>query len=115
MTPALERVQAAIEPVAHSMNCVLANLYRNGNDSMSWHADNERELGPSPTICSVSFGATRRFVLKHKNTGQKVTVDLEHGDVLVMGGMTQERWLHAIPKTSKKVDRRMNLTFRRHL
>lgn len=115
MTPALGRIQATIEPVAHDMNCVLANLYRHGRDSMSWHADNDTEWGPSPTICSVSFGATRRFLLKHRKTGEKVTLELGHGDVVIMAGTTQEHWLHAIPKTSRPVASRINLTFRRHI
>lgn len=114
MTPVLEQLRLDIEPIANGMNCVLANFYRDGKDSMSWHADDEPVWGSSPTICSVSFGATRRFDLKHRSTGYKVAIELNNGDALVMAGSSQESWLHAIPKTKRPVDRRINLTFRRH-
>lgn len=91
----------------------LANLYRNGNDSNGWHADNEKELGTHPIIASVSFGASRFFHLKHKtNTSLKQKFLLENGSLLLMKGETQHHWLHQIPKTKKKVGPRINLTFR---
>jgi len=91
----------------------LANLYRDGNDSMGWHADDEKELGKNPVIASVSLGATRRFQLKHKsNPNLKNQLDLEHGSLLLMKGTTQHFWKHQLPKTKKLVSPRINLTFR---
>ncbi len=91
----------------------LANLYRNGNDSKVWHADNEKELGVQPVIASVSFGTERYFHLKHKTKKTlKHKIKLEHGSLLLMKGATQEHWLHQIPKTKKEIGERINLTFR---
>jgi len=91
----------------------LANLYRNGNDSNGWHADNEKELGIQPVIASVSFGAERYFHLKHKTKKTlKHKIKLEHGSLLIMKGATQEHWLHQVPKTKKEIGERINLTFR---
>ncbi len=94
-------------------NGALVNLYRDGRDSMGWHADDEPELGPDPIIASVVFGTTRRFVFRNKsNKTQKLEVPLTDGDVLVMGPGTQTNWLHAVPKSTKPVGPRINLTFR---
>ena len=94
-------------------NSVLANLYRNGQDSMGWHSDDEPELGPEPTIASISLGAPRRFVLRHKHkAAPAVELVLEHGSLLVMSGTTQTFWKHAVPKTTAPVGPRINLTFR---
>lgn len=95
-------------------NACLANLYRNGNDSMGWHADDEKELGAQPVIASVSFGAERLFHLKHKtdNTA-RYKIRLQHGSLLIMKGTTQQFWKHQLPKTKKRVDPRINLTFRK--
>ncbi|XMO87113.1 alpha-ketoglutarate-dependent dioxygenase AlkB [Algibacter sp. AS12] len=91
----------------------LANLYRNGNDSNGWHADNEKELGKNPIIASVSFGAERVFNLKHKvDKSLKAKLNLQHGSLLLMQGATQDNWLHQIPKTKKIIGKRINLTFR---
>ena len=91
----------------------LANLYRNGQDSNGWHADNEKELGKEPVIASVSFGATRAFHLKHRSRKElKRKIELTNGSLLVMQGTTQTYWLHQIPKTKKPVSERINLTFR---
>ncbi|MDG1730117.1 MAG: alpha-ketoglutarate-dependent dioxygenase AlkB [Algibacter sp.] len=91
----------------------LANLYRDGNDSNGWHADNEKELGKNPIIASVSFGAERVFHFKHKNNKSlKKKLILHHGSLLLMQGETQTNWLHQIPKTKKNVGNRINLTFR---
>ena len=91
----------------------LANLYRNGNDSNGWHADNEKELGINPIIASVSFGAERAFKLKHKTDKTlKTKLILQHGSLLLMQGSTQTNWLHQIPKTQKIIGKRINLTFR---
>jgi alkylated DNA repair dioxygenase AlkB len=94
-------------------NSVLLNWYRSGQDAMGWHADDEPELGPEPVIASVSLGATRRFVLKHKtDKRQKAHFDLTHGSLLLMKGRLQHDWLHALPRTAKVSTGRINLTFR---
>lgn len=91
----------------------LANLYRNGNDSMGWHSDNEKELGKNPIIASLSFGAERKFQLKHKDIKvQKLDITLKHGSLLIMKGETQHFWKHQLPKTKKIHTPRINLTFR---
>lgn len=96
-------------------NSCLANLYRDGADSMGFHSDNEPELGPQPTIASISLGDRRRFVLRHRRTGERWSWDLGHGDLLVMRDESQSDYAHAVPKTSRQVGPRMNLTFRRFL
>lgn len=106
-------LKARCEQVANSpLNCVLANLYRNGSDSNGWHSDNEPELGDSPVIASLSFGETRRFHLKHRQTKQKITIELTPGSLLIMAGKTQAHWLHTVPKTKKTKQERINLTYR---
>ncbi|CAM4319071.1 alpha-ketoglutarate-dependent dioxygenase AlkB family protein [Zobellia nedashkovskayae] len=91
----------------------LLNLYRNGQDSNGWHADNEKELGKNPIIASVTLGQERFFHLKHRtNKNLKQKILLKHGSLLLMKGTTQEHWLHQISKTAKTVDERINLTFR---
>ena len=91
----------------------LANLYRDGNDSMGWHSDDEKELGENPVIASLSLGAVRNFQLKHKtNSELKYALKLEHGSLLIMKGNTQEFWKHQLPKTKKSLEPRINLTFR---
>lgn len=94
-------------------NCVLCNLYRDGNDAMGWHADDEPELGPEPVIASVSLGAERRFVLKRRQDGKRVELTPAHGSLLVMFGQVQQHWLHQVPRTRKPVAARINLTFRK--
>ncbi|WP_457095367.1 alpha-ketoglutarate-dependent dioxygenase AlkB family protein [Lysobacter sp. P5_B9] len=97
-------------------NSVLANRYRDGRDCMGWHSDSEPELGPAPVIASVSLGATRRFVLKHRDQPQeKLAIELPHGSLLVMAGATQRHYRHALPRTAKAVGERINLTFRQIL
>lgn len=94
-------------------NSVLANLYRDGRDAMGWHSDDEPELGPAPVIVSVSLGAPRRFVLKHRrDPALRHALVLEPGSLLVMAGATQRHWKHALPRTAKPVGARINLTFR---
>jgi alkylated DNA repair dioxygenase AlkB len=93
-------------------NSCLANLYRDGTDSMGCHSDNEPELAPRPTIASVSLGDRRRFVLRHRATRERWSWDLGHGDLLVMRDESQSDYAHAVPKVSRTVGRRMNLTFR---
>lgn len=95
-------------------NSVLANLYRDGRDSMGWHADDEPELGPAPVIASLSLGAARRFVLRSKRDhAQKHEWLLESGSLFVMRGTTQRDWQHALPRAARVVEARINLTFRR--
>jgi len=97
-------------------NSVLANLYRDGHDCMGWHSDNEPELGAAPVIASVSLGATRRFVLKHRRDPErKLAIELPHGSLLVMAGATQCNYRHALPRTASVTAERINLTFRRIL
>ncbi len=93
-------------------NSVLGNLYRDGEDYMGWHQDNERELGHQPVIASLSFGATRQFVFKHKTTKEKIAFQLTPGSLLIMAGETQQYWQHALPKTKRVNEPRINLTFR---
>jgi len=95
-------------------NSVLANLYRDGRDSMGWHSDDEPELGAQPAIASLSLGATRRFVLKHRSDPSvKCALELPHGSLLLMRGATQANYRHALPRTARPVGPRINLTFRR--
>jgi len=91
---------------------VLLNLYRNGRDSMAWHCDDEPELGKNPVIGSVSFGATRTFRFRHLQDKIVEKVALSHGSFILMQGATQHNWEHEIPKTSKPLSPRINLTFR---
>jgi alkylated DNA repair dioxygenase AlkB len=91
----------------------LANLYRDGKDSMGCHADDEKELGPNPVIASLSLGDERLFRLHHKKTKDKLDIVLGHGDLLVMAGTLQHYWMHAVPKTKKLKTPRINLTFRK--
>jgi len=96
-------------------NSVLCNYYRDGSDSVGWHSDYETSLGPTRDnihIGSVSFGGTRKFVLRHRKTKVKVEFKLAHGDVFIMGGKLQMPWEHQVPKTSRKVEPRLNLTYR---
>jgi alkylated DNA repair dioxygenase AlkB len=113
-TPAVTEVRRAVEPPAGVVfNSVLLNRYRTGQDSVSWHADDEPEFGEQPVIASVSFGGTRNFQLRHKRRKElKASVELTHGSLLIMRGGTQANWLHQIPKTAKPVEERLNLTFR---
>lgn len=99
--------------VNHSFNACLANFYRDGNDSNGWHADNEPELGRQPIIASLSFGAKRKFRLKHNETRETVNFDLTHGSLIIMAGKCQEYWKHEIPKQKKVKEARINLTFRK--
>jgi alkylated DNA repair dioxygenase AlkB len=113
-TPLLQKIKLYVEQVADAnFTTVLLNLYRDGKDSNGWHADNEKELGNNPIIASVSFGTERTFQLKHNTIqGLKQTILLEHGSLLLMKGTTQHFWKHQIPKTSRPIGSRINLTFR---
>jgi alkylated DNA repair dioxygenase AlkB len=113
-TPALQHLREIAENLADvTFNTVLLNLYRDGADGVAWHADDEAELGPEPVIASLSLGASRRFQLRRRDDALlKREMELHHGDMIVMRGSTQSLWLHQIPKTSKPVGERINLTFR---
>ena len=113
-TPTLLEIKTRIEEVSErKFNSVLLNYYRTERDSVSWHSDDEPELGKNPIIGSVSFGDVRTFQLKHK-TDKSLTIskDLPDGSYLVMAGSTQHHWLHQIPKRTRKIGPRINLTFR---
>ncbi len=94
-------------------NSVMANLYRNGKDSMGCHADDEKELGVNPLIASLSFGDQRLLKFRHQKSKQVLDVILGHGDLLLMTGEIQHHWKHELPKTKKIKTERINLTFRR--
>jgi alkylated DNA repair dioxygenase AlkB len=114
-TETLLDIKAKVEATAGvPFNSVLLNHYRTGQDSVAWHSDDEPGLGRNPVIASVSFGATRRFHLKPKtnSTIDRVAIDLTHGSLLLMQGPTQHFWLHQVPKTTRAVGPRINLTFR---
>lgn len=111
----VERRERLQDELGVEFNSCLVNLYRDGADSMGYHSDNEPELGAQPTIASISLGDRRRFVLRHRSTGERWSWDLGHGDLLVMRDESQSNYAHAIPKTSRQVGPRMNLTFRRFL
>ena len=113
-TPDLLQLKDVAEAIAEApFNSVLLNLYRDGRDSVSWHADDEPGLGPAPLIASLSLGAARRFQLRHRATRETIEVELGHGAGLVMAGATQRSWRHQVPKTARLVGPRINLTFRR--
>lgn len=96
-----------------NFNSVLLNYYRNGNDKVSWHADDEKGLGLNPLIASVSLGEKRRFDLKHKtDSTEKLKLELASGSLVVMKGALQHNWLHQIPVQKKISNSRINLTFR---
>lgn len=113
-TPLLDTIRLAVEAAtSRHYNSVLLNYYRDGRDSMGMHSDDEPELGPEPAIASVSFGATRPFILRHKATKETLKLPLSDGSLLFMGGAMQANWLHGINKTSRPVGARLNLTFRK--
>ena len=112
-TPELLSVKTQAEAAAGATwNSLLLNLYRDGHDSIGFHADDEPELGTNPIIGSISLGAERRFVMKHPASGEKREFLLPNGSLLVMGGTSQHHWRHGIPKTAKPVGPRINLTLR---
>ncbi|HEU4776336.1 MAG TPA: alpha-ketoglutarate-dependent dioxygenase AlkB [Telluria sp.] len=112
-TPLLSAIRAAVErATGRQFNSVLLNYYRNERDSMGMHSDDEAELGPAPAIASVSFGATRTFILRHKGSRRTVKLDLPAGSLLLMAGATQTYWSHGINKQSRPCGPRINLTFR---
>jgi alkylated DNA repair dioxygenase AlkB len=111
-TALLLALKAKAEAFAESaINSVLLNYYRDGTDSVGWHADNEPELGERPVIASLSFGATRTFELRRRTTGKVAKLPLTSGSILVMRGTTQQHWVHRVPKEPGRASR-INLTFR---
>jgi alkylated DNA repair dioxygenase AlkB len=112
--PTLLEVKHRVEEIsAAAFNSLLLNLYRDGADYLPFHTDAEPELGVNPIVASVTLGSARPFLLRHNSSGEKVTLRLAHGSLLVMGGATQHHWQHSVPKTAKPVGERINLTFRR--
>ena len=110
----LDLKQQTEEVSGFEFNTCLANLYRDGNDSMGWHADDEQVLGKNPVIASISLGGVRSFQFKHKtNKNLKEKIELQHGSLLIMKGIMQHYWKHQLPKTKKEVSPRINLTFRK--
>ena len=93
-------------------NSVLANYYRDGKDSMGWHSDDEKELGPNPTIASISFGSERDLVFRNKISKKTLTIPQTNGCLILIDGETQKNWQHSIKKTQKVIGPRINLTFR---
>jgi alkylated DNA repair dioxygenase AlkB len=90
----------------------LLNYYHNGSEGMGWHSDNEKTMGEEPIIASLSLGAGRKFSFKHNDSKQKIDLFLEHGSLIVMQGITQKHWKHALPTSRKVNSPRINLTFR---
>ena len=109
----LIEIKEKIESItSFKFNSVLANLYRDGNDSMGLHSDNEKELGKNPVIASLSLGESRDIYFKHKNKKSNLVIPQINGQLMVMYGKTQEYWKHEIKKTKKFKKPRINLTFR---
>lgn len=112
-TPALLALKELTEKITGSTyNSCLLNLYHNGNEGMGWHSDDEPEMKRHASIASLSLGAARRFDFRHRTTGETLSVVLEHGSLLEMKGGTQHHWKHQMPKTTKVLQPRINLTFR---
>jgi alkylated DNA repair dioxygenase AlkB len=108
----LQIKEAAERATGHRFNSVLLNCYRNERDSMGFHSDDEAELGPEPAIASVTFGAPRTFILKHKRLPRTLKLDLGDGSLLLMADALQKNWRHGINKETKPRGLRVNLTFR---
>jgi alkylated DNA repair dioxygenase AlkB len=113
-TPVLKEIKSVADEYSGSVSSsALLNLYRDGNDGLGWHRDNEKVLGPAPVIASLSFGEERLFQLRnYANKKQVITLVLEHGSLVIMKGSTQRNWQHRIPKTKKLKGPRVNVTFR---
>jgi alkylated DNA repair dioxygenase AlkB len=112
-TPGLKLIKEQIELISgHTYNSCLLNLYHNGEEGMGWHSDNEKQLKENGAIASVSFGAPRKFTMKHKATNEKISLELDSGSLLLMRGSIQKHWLHSLPLSKKIKEARINLTFR---
>ncbi|MFT4755075.1 MAG: alkylated DNA repair dioxygenase AlkB [Salibacteraceae bacterium] len=110
--PLLELKELVEERTGEKFNSCLLNLYHNGSEGMAWHSDAEKDLIKNGAISSLSLGAERRFLFKHKRTSEKREFLLEHGSILVMKGATQTNWLHRLPPMKRIIVPRVNLTFR---
>jgi len=108
----LELKSIAEVRTGEKFNSCLLNLYHSGGEGMAWHSDAEKDLKKNGAIGSMSFGAERKFVFKHKETKETVSMILEHGSLLVMKGATQTNWLHQLPPMKRIIRPRINLTFR---
>jgi len=112
-TPELIALKGLVEDLTQtSYNACLLNLYHDGNEGMSWHSDDEKSVAPNSSIASISLGAEREFRFKHKSRPLRISIPLESGSLLVMKDATQSHWLHALPKSKKVNEPRINLTFR---
>ena len=112
-TPLLAALRKTVEHACgRRFNSVLLNYYRNERDSMGMHSDDEPELGPEPAIASLSFGATRSFIMRHKYNKRTLKLELDDGSLLLMSGTLQSYWLHGINKATRSLGERINLTFR---
>ena len=112
-TPDLLRLKARVETLTgKTFNSCLLNLYHTGEEGMAWHSDDEKTLEKDGAIASLSLGAERKFSFRHRKTRETISLQLEPGSLLVMHGVTQDHWLHSLPKTKKVSDPRINLTFR---
>lgn len=112
-TETLKLIKNKVEEISNEKyNSCLLNLYHDGKEGMGWHSDDEKMIVPKSAIASVSFGAMRKFVFKHKIDKTQVSTILENGSLLVMKGETQIDWLHSLPKSVKIKTPRINLTFR---
>jgi alkylated DNA repair dioxygenase AlkB len=113
-TKELSDLKQIVEEYAETkFNSCLLNLYHSGSEAMGWHSDDEKSLGKNNTIASLSLGAEREFLLKHKQTKRIASVVLEHGSLLIMKDATQANWLHSLPKSKNVTQPRINLTFRK--
>jgi len=109
---ARDRIQALS---GYQFNFAVGNRYRTGKDSIGWHSDDFPQIGKRPAIASLSLGSTRKFKLRHKESGETVNYQLESGSLLIMLPGCQEDWVHAVPKTARPVGDRINWTFRPHV
>lgn len=113
-TPELLDLKKRVENSSgETFNACLLNLYHDGGEGMGWHSDDEQTIERDSAIASLSLGAGRRFAMKHKRSGEKISLFLENGSLLLMKGATQRFWLHSLPKTKSVLAPRINLTFRK--
>lgn len=112
-TPLLMEIKQFIaNQTGCNYNACLLNLYHDGNEGMGWHSDDEKEIVPNSSIASLSFGAERKFALKHQANNESHSIMLQNGSLLEMSGSLQKNWLHSLPKSKKIKSPRINLTFR---
>jgi alkylated DNA repair dioxygenase AlkB len=109
----MEQLRLSVEgQTGQPFNRALVNYYRHGRDSVDWHADDEKALGPAPVIASVSLGAERVFQLRHNLSREKLSISLPHGSLLLMGAGIQQHWQHRLAKVGDLQEPRVNFTFR---